>query len=103
MLKAVAEIICTAIPRHKNCQATKVVTFVMAGERPQTPSEAPRDFLSAANDWQLIVNLGRQLKFLAHIIMTSLRPDIILLCESARQVIMLELTVPWEDRMEEVL
>lgn len=81
--------------------ATRAVTFIKAGERPQTPSQAPTDLLSMDTDWQLSVELGWQLKFLAHIVTMSLRPDIVLLSESARQVIMLQLTVPWEDRIEE--
>lgn len=32
--------------------------------------------------------------------MTTLRPDIVLVSETTRQVVMLKLTVPWEDRME---
>lgn len=33
--------------------------------------------------------------------MTTLRPDVSLLSETTGQVVLLELTVPWEDRMEE--
>ena len=32
---------------------------------------------------------------------TSLRPDMVLLSVTSKQVILLELTVPWEERMEE--
>ena len=32
---------------------------------------------------------------------TTLRPDIVLTSVASKQVILLELTVPWEDRMEE--
>lgn len=35
------------------------------------------------------------------ITMTALQPDIVLLLGTSIQVVMLELTVPWEDRMEE--
>lgn len=46
------------------------------------------------------VNLGRQLKFPEDITVTTLRPDMVLMSET-RQVVLLELTVPWEDWMEE--
>jgi len=45
--------------------------------------------------------LGRQLKFPQHVVETTLRPDIVLLSEATKNLVMLELTVPWEDRMEE--
>jgi len=34
-------------------------------------------------------------------VQTSLRPDTIMVSETTRQLILLELTVPWEERMEE--
>lgn len=41
-----------------------------------------------------------QLKFPTEITMTSLQPDVVLWSASARTVIMAELTVPSEERME---
>jgi len=49
----------------------------------------------------MTVDLERQLKNPAHIIQTSLRPDTILVSEATRQLVLLELTVPWEERMGE--
>ncbi|XP_064193957.1 uncharacterized protein LOC135256013 [Anguilla rostrata] len=54
-------------------------------------------------DWQLLVDLERQLKFPNHIAGTTLRPDIVLVSESTKQAVLLELTVPWEDRLEEAV
>ena len=48
------------------------------------------------------VDLGRQLKFPEEIAITSLRPDIVLWSQSTKQVALIELTVPWEERIEEV-
>lgn len=56
--------------------------------------------LATARDWQLKVDLGRQLKFPQNIAVT-LWPDMVLVSETTRQVVLLELTVPWKDRMEE--
>lgn len=36
-----------------------------------------------------------------HIAMTTLRPDILLVSEASKNIVMLELTVLWEDRLEE--
>ncbi|XP_026126685.1 uncharacterized protein LOC113108082 [Carassius auratus] len=57
--------------------------------------------LATARDWELSVDLGKQLKFPEAVAITTLRPDVVLTSEASKQVILLELTVPWEDRMEE--
>lgn len=44
---------------------------------------------------------SRGLKFPENIVVTTLGPDIFLVSETTRQVVLLELTVPLEDRMEE--
>lgn len=49
----------------------------------------------------MTVDLERQLKISSYITQNLLRPDIILVSEVTRQLILLELTVPWEERMEE--
>jgi len=57
--------------------------------------------LTSAQDWDLKVDLGRQLKFPETVAITSLRPDMVLISEASKQIILFELTVPWEDRIEE--
>ena len=57
--------------------------------------------MSLANDWILQVDLRNRLEFPVEITATRLRPDIILYSQSKKLIIILELTVPWEDRMEE--
>lgn len=49
----------------------------------------------------MTVDLERQLKIPPHITHSRLRPDIILVSEATKQLFLLELTVPWEERMEE--
>ena len=56
--------------------------------------------LAIAQDWQLEVDLETQLRFPQHIARTTLRPNILLVSESTKNIIM-ELSVPWEDRLEE--
>lgn len=57
--------------------------------------------LSTARDWVMIVDLERQLKIPTHITQSKLGPDFILVSEATKQLILLELAVPWEEKMEE--
>ncbi|XP_053176235.1 uncharacterized protein LOC128359949 [Scomber japonicus] len=102
VLKAVAESIHCAVDYSKRLPPPRHgKAFVKAGEKPPPQPKAQTGLLGTAKDWQLRVDLGKQLKFPVSILKTSLRPDIVLQSESSKQVIMLELTVPWEERMEE--
>ena len=49
----------------------------------------------------MIVDLQNQLQFPQDIVETGLRPDIVLLSRSMKQLVLIELTVPWEERTEE--
>lgn len=82
MLRAVADSLATAISTNKCHHKPKTIMFLRAGEKPNTPSRAKSGLLTFATDWQLEVDLGKQLKF------------------PSRQLIMLELTVPLEERMD---
>lgn len=71
-----------------------ILTFVRAGEKVQPRSTSSGGLLATSRDWQLQVDLRRQLKFPEHIIATPLHPDIVLTSASIKQVVLLELTVP---------
>ncbi|CAJ1075238.1 LOW QUALITY PROTEIN: uncharacterized protein LOC109089580 [Xyrichtys novacula] len=102
VLKAVADTICSGITSSKQQHPSKTsIAFVRAGETPQPPRKTQGGLLATARDWQLLVDLGRQLRFPDTIAVTSLRPDMVLVSASSKQVVLLELTVPWEDRVEE--
>lgn len=45
--------------------------------------------------------LDRQLKFSEHIIATFFRLDMALISSCSKQVLLVEMTVPWEDCIEE--
>lgn len=47
------------------------------------------------------MDLDRQLKFPQLVAKTALRVDILLVSEATKNVVILELTVSWEDRKEE--
>ncbi|KAK7919076.1 hypothetical protein WMY93_010360 [Mugilogobius chulae] len=103
VLKAIAEAIAGGVEKARHSQiARKNIHFVKAGEvRKTTTPQSRAGILNTAKDWKLLVDLEKQLKFPSHITKTSLRPDIVLFSDSTKQVVMLELTVPWEDRLEE--
>lgn len=54
-----------------------------------------------AHDWVMTVDPERQLKIPPHITGYKLRPDILLVSKATEQLVLLELTVHQEDRMEE--
>ncbi|TWW80121.1 hypothetical protein D4764_10G0011510 [Takifugu flavidus] len=102
VLKAVAESIALAISTSKHHHAPKkAISFIKAGERPRAGPQITTGLLHTAPDWQLHVDLGKQLIFPQHIVTTSLRPDMIIISEASKHLIMLELKVPWEERIEE--
>ncbi|XP_056107596.1 uncharacterized protein LOC130085708 [Rhinichthys klamathensis goyatoka] len=57
--------------------------------------------LDAARDWKMLADLDQRLIFPPEIATTNLRPDIVLWSGSARIVQLIELTVPWEDAVDE--
>lgn len=76
------------------------IHFVRTGESTAAVRRS-RGVLASANDWEMRADLKKQLKFPEEIALTSLRPDIVLWSRGTKQVVLIELTVPWEDRMEE--
>lgn len=60
-------------------------------------SSQAHPLLSSARDWEMMVDLKKQLNIPPHITQSS----IILVSEATKQLFLLELTVPWKERMEE--
>ena len=80
VLKALAESISTAI-QHSKTQASpkQSITFIGVGQKAQYHQpNSTGGLLTTTHDWQLQVNLRRQLKFPANITTTSLHPDVVL-------------------------
>ncbi|XP_078458809.1 uncharacterized protein LOC144723905 [Lampetra planeri] len=78
-------------------------TFVREGAKPPKSGSTPieRDQLRLARDWKMLADIGRQLVFLPEIATTTLRPDMVLWSRSLKKVFIIELTVPWEDSVDE--
>ncbi|XP_078589523.1 uncharacterized protein LOC144869891 [Branchiostoma floridae x Branchiostoma japonicum] len=83
----------------------RFVDFVKEGGKGQRRGKRAPDeglgILPSAGDWVLQVDLDRKLVFPEEIAVTNQRPDAVIWSAKTRQVVMIELTVPWEDRMEE--
>ena len=101
VLEALAEIVSDAITNSKFKPGAREINFVRAGEKPPTSKRTYKSLLSSAPDWQLKIDVGSRLKFPSNIIDTSLHPNMVLFSNSSKQVILYELTVPWEEYMDE--
>ena len=57
--------------------------------------------LNGASDWKVSADLKTSLQFPVHIIQTGKRPDIVAWSDSKKSVLIIEVTVPWEENREE--
>ena len=81
----------------------KWIKFIKTGESKKPaarPEEVDSSYLNTARDWTLKVDLHRRLVVPPHIMETTLRPDMLLISERSKQLGIVELTVPREDRVE---
>ena len=74
-----------------------MIAFVRAGEESKGLSQPRQGLLHSGNDWQMQGDIGKQLRF-PPVVATTLRPDIVIWSEKQRKIIIVELTVPWEER-----
>ena len=78
------------------------IKFVKGGSKVKMNSACPRpSILSSANDWCVKADLDGKGGFPEQIALTTLRPHIIVWSDESRVVVIGELTVPWEDSMDE--
>ena len=86
--------------------AVRGIAFVPAGSQPKIQhrrDHGPNSLLQEAQYWECLVNLERALQVSSDVALTRLRPDVVILSRVARIVTMGELTVPWEDNVEELM
>ena len=76
------------------------VQFIRAGEQTSSVKRGRSNILQGAQEWEMSADLGRKLTF-PPIVQTTLRPDIVIWSGQAKKVILVELTVPWEEGCEE--
>ena len=90
----------TRANKKKKTAGVTFIQFVKTGEEGATRSEEG-GLLRTASDWEVLIDLQRRLIFPPEVAATMLRPDIVIWSREARTVVMIELTVPWETRIEE--
>ena len=77
------------------------ITFIKEGEKkPIITNNKQNSYLDTAQDWKMSVDLEGRLKIPSEITVTNLRPDMILISKDTKQLGIIELTVPIEDRIE---
>lgn len=86
---------------QEDSPSKQAIAFVRAGEEPGYPMRTAAGILASTWDWQLMGYHERQLKFSQHIVTTTLRPNMVLVTDSTKQVVPLELTILWEGHLEE--
>ena len=102
-LREIAYVIDSAMKSKRGAKnkSSKFISFVKAGEKIVKKNHQPVGLLYKATDWKMIVDLEKQLQFPQDIVETRLRPDMVLLSPFTKQLVLIELTVPWEERIEE--
>ena len=83
----------------ENTQRRKI-NFVKEGEKGEKGKAQAESYLSTSTDWKMSVDLKGGLKIPIGVTMTNLRPDIIVVSGKTKQMGIIELTVPIEDRIE---
>ena len=100
LLKEVA----AGLEEARKSKKKKQLTFIKFGPAGSTESSSDRGcqgILATASDWILMANLQTRLVFPPEFAVTRLQPDIVMWSRSTRNLIIIELTVPWQERMEE--
>ena len=87
--------------KERKDEEKREILFIKAGEKAEaSKSILQESILSSAKDWRMSVDLGEKLKIPAYVAETDLRPDIIVLSTETKQMAIIELTVPTEERVE---
>lgn len=76
-----------------------VTGFVKPGSTPQPPTQKRSSTLTPGKEWQMMIDLKKQLVFPREILTTTLRPDIVMWSSVEKRVLRIELTIPWEEGM----
>ena len=102
VLGEIAKILEGAVARQKKTKprGLQLIRFIKEGQKPNKSVKDQTGVLATANDWQIQVDLKKRLIFPQEIYATSLRPDIVIWSCETKQIVIAELTVPWEDRAE---
>ena len=80
----------------------KSISFVKEGTKPKSSKSktVSVSYFDGAKDWNLQIDLNKHVKIPKEILETNLRPDLVVTSEKKKMLGMMELTVPYEDRIE---
>ena len=103
VLKEVSDEQCNIANMIKSPRVVPAISFCREGSTQSTvvPQKPIPKLLSGSNDWIASADLGSVLSFPQNIVYTGLRPDIVLWSDQIKKVVLVELTVPWEENIEE--
>jgi hypothetical protein len=73
------------------------INFVKEGAK--SSKSTSNGILHDSKNWEMLVDLEKNLKFLEEVTLTSLRPD--MWSKSLKLMVMVNLAVPWEERVKE--
>ncbi|XP_069128963.1 uncharacterized protein [Argopecten irradians] len=79
----------------------KFINFAKAGEQIVKGSVEGSGMLGTAKDWQLMIDLNGRVTFPPEIAVTNQRPDIVIWSSSSKEGVLVEMTVTWEDRIND--
>ena len=83
-------------------EAKSQIKFVKEGEsKPETTRKGNNGLLNSANDWVVETDLGKRLQFPEEIVETSQRPDMLIKSKLTKTIIIIELTCPSEEKIQE--
>ena len=88
-----------AVNRTPDTAKSTLTTYVKPGSTLKVPTHERKTILRPSREWQMSMDLGKQLVFLREITTTTLRPDIVIWSAVERRVLIFELTIPWEEDM----
>jgi hypothetical protein len=86
--------------RQQNKKGCQYINFVREGEKKSTTTTRT-GILNESGSWEMKVDLREKLHFPEEVVHTTLRPDIVIWSKSPKHVILVELTVPYEERADE--
>ena len=96
----------TFLEKRKAMTPRQTTLFYSAGRKRTWPEAAvplgtcKQGLLDGAEDWECSADLPDRNKYPDIISKSGMRPDIVLHSQATKQVVMIELTVPYENRME---
>ncbi|XP_078665283.1 uncharacterized protein LOC144907786 [Branchiostoma floridae x Branchiostoma belcheri] len=85
---------------REETQKQTFIPFVKEGQRATQGVRRSCEGLMRKGEWEMAVDLDKRLVFPRNICETTLRPDIVLWSSVQKTVLVIELTIPWEENIQ---